>query len=216
MTIRSVATIAVVVGVMSWPCVAAADVPPRDASHRPSKLFAGFEIGFMRPPTLWIDGKRATEGEAKLNGGFHAGYSHSLGRYFALLGLTRFGTWNTPLAGARGEGRYRVDLALGPELRIGDGWHVSAPMGVTIAQSGAGTGRAVRDWYGPGRGLNFGLAGGFAFPGLHSAYFDLAWRMHVTWIDHFARLLSSGAVAKESYEYVDHQLLLVVGYLYRL
>ncbi|MDF2697292.1 MAG: hypothetical protein K0S65_5675 [Labilithrix sp.] len=89
-------------------------------------------------------------------------------------------------------------------------------MGVTIAQSQAGTGRAVQEWYGPGRGLNFGLAGGFAFPGRHSAYFDLAWLMHVTWIDHSARLTSSGAIVKESYEYRDHMLLLVIGYLFRL
>ena len=213
---RPAAKTAVLVAMMSWSCAAAADVPTRAAMVSRSRLFAGFEIGYIGQPILWIDGKRATEGRGILNAGFHAGYSHSLGRYFGVLGLTRFGTWRSEWAEARGEERYRVDLALGPELRIGDGWHVSAPMGVTIAQSQAGTGRAVREWYGPGRGLNFGLAAGYAFPGRHAAYFDLAWLLHVTWIDHSAVLTSSGALSKESYKYVDQLLLLVVGYQYRL
>ncbi|MDF2697293.1 MAG: hypothetical protein K0S65_5676 [Labilithrix sp.] len=88
MTIRSVASTVVLVGLMAWPCIATAHVPQRDAMLQSSRLFTGFELGLMTPSKLWIDGKDANEGNGNLNVGFHAGYSHSLGRYLGVLGLT--------------------------------------------------------------------------------------------------------------------------------
>lgn len=223
MTIRFVALGVVVAGVLSWARVAGADVPSSDATSRHSRLFAGTDFGFILPGAAWGDGKRVAGEGGNLTFGYHAGYSHALSQRFGVLGLTRFGIWRTALAEARDEERFRIDLALGPELRVGDrtgGWRLSAPLGVTIAQSQAGTtGRAVRDSYGPGRGLNFGLVGGFDISPPRSSgglYVDFSWITHVTWIDRTARLTSSDSVIHESYSYVDHLMLCTVGGLIRL
>jgi hypothetical protein len=189
--------------------------------RRGSRIFVGQELGFMIPRALWIDGKSAArEAGSGLYYGFHVGYSHALSQRFGVLGLTRLGTWSTPSAEARGEERFRVDVAVGPEIhdpREAWGWHVSAPLGVTVAQSKAGTGRAIQESYGSGHGLNFGLVVGGELTGRHSGvYFEAAWITHFTWIDHSVRDNRSGAVVRESFEYVDHLMLFNVGYLYRL
>ncbi len=214
---------AVVATMLSRVSAANADASRSLPVPRPSRLFLGADVGFLVPGPVSIDGKRVAGEGGNLYFGLQTGYSHALSHRIGVLGLTRIGGWKTALAEARDEQRYRVDLALGPELRgenANDGWHVSAPLGVTIAQSQAGTtGRAVRDSYGPGRGVNFGLTGGFHLPGPRSrggAYFDLSWITHITWIDHTAKLTSSGAAIAESYAYVDHMLVLSVGGLLRL
>ncbi|AKU99066.1 hypothetical protein AKJ09_05730 [Labilithrix luteola] len=86
-----------------------------------------------------------------------------------------------------------------------------------MAPSQAGEGRAVQHSYGTGLGANGGLLCGVDIAGRHSGgYFELAWIAHITWLDHTARLVRTGTVVNESYQYIDHVLLFSAGYLYRL
>ncbi|MBX3193117.1 MAG: hypothetical protein KF819_39400 [Labilithrix sp.] len=217
MTIRVVVAGAIVVGMLSSARIASADEPGDDARRR-SRIFVGHDLGFMTARALWIDGKSGPTDGGGLYYGLHAGYAHALSRWFGVTGLTRFGAWGSSSTSANGDERSFLDLALGPEIHGGDktgGLHVSAPLGVTIAQSRAGAGRAVQESYSPGRGLNLGLTAAYEVSGLHSgAYFGLSWITHFTWIDHGARD-RSGAVVRESFTYVDHLMLFNIGYLYR-
>ncbi len=199
---------------------AGAAEPTSDVVRHESKVFGGVDFGLFAPSSLTINGKRAANEAGNPYAGFHVGYSHALSQRFGVLGLTRFGTWNTEWADTRDEQRYRIDMALGPEIHGGDktgGWHLSAPIGATLAQSQGRMGRAVQDSYGPGRGMNFGLVAGLDVGGFPAgAYFDVSWIAHITWIDHAARFAGSDVVVHDSYRYVDSVFLLTVGYLYRL
>lgn len=215
---------AALVSMVSWERVAGADpvvAPPADrAPHQQSRLFAGFEAGFLVTRPLRVDGKRASDEGGNLYVGFHAGYSHALSDRFGVMGLTRYSAWTTAWAERAGEERNRIDLSLGPEVHARDGIvgaYCSLPLGPTIVQSQAAEGRAVQHSYRGGLGVNAGLLCGVDIAGRHSGgYVELAWITHVTWLDHTARLIRSGAVVNESYQYVDNVLLFSAGYLYRL
>jgi hypothetical protein len=201
---------------------ASADAPTRVRRYprnHTSRIFIGADLGFITQSSA-VDATPLAI-ETGYYAGVHTGYGHHVFRNFGVIGLMRYGHWETVWSNGRGEERNRLDAALGLELRFGDrraGWHIATLFGPTLTQiRGGDLGRLIQESYGPGRGANFALSGGYHVGGTYSsAYIDIAWLMHSTRIDQKTRQTTTGAIIDESLGYADHVIMFTGGCAFAL
>jgi hypothetical protein len=211
-------------------CLAAfllsASAHARDPWQRP-RLFIGMSSTASMGSSLEVDGHRVPGEGGDLNASLDAGFLAPISSpNFGLGAIGRLGSWQSTWASAKGETRVLADVAVMPELRWLQtrgrrgvvGWHLAMPIGYTWASIAATNGRAVHESYDPGRGVNLGIVFGFEGSGRHSGgYVDAGYLLHVIWMDHTAtRVADSGVEAVEAYRFVNHTVMMSLGYLFRL
>lgn len=202
-----------------------AAAPAHAADARDSRLFVGLGLG-TGPTSLRIDGRATSEGGWTANFGAELGVSQTLfDPEWGVIAVARASSWDTAWSSDRGESRWRVDLALGPELRLERPqrrgrivWRFSAPLGITWAWIRPGDGRAVQDRYGGGHGVHAGITAGVDFSGpRHGGYVEIDYRVHWTGIEHTATLVAAPDTSvRQQYRFVDHAILFAAGYVFRL
>ena len=196
-----------------------------ETSNRPSSRFhAGIGFGSLGGPSyLSIDHGRWLDEHGSINITFNADYVHGLLPYFGLGLFAGVGTGGASWSLDRGESRSRAQFALGPvfiapfpgapgtELRIG------LPVGYTYAWFNPAKGRAVKETFSNGHGMNAALVVGVDITGKHhGAFVDLAYALNLTWLTHTATLKSDPSVrSQQEHRYFEHGLMLGAGYVYR-
>jgi hypothetical protein len=194
--------------------------------HAASRISVGHEIGLLIPSPTSIDGELQTREDGDFYIGITTGYSHALGdpRYGIVL-LNRFATADSAWSRQRGENRYRIDLAIGPELRLPirerrpfSEWYFNLPIGPSLSSNRPGPGRAVREDYSAGYGFNVGLNGGVGVAGAQNGgTIGGGYLLHVQWLEHTARLSANpDSARRQRMRTLDHVIMMTFGYAFWL
>lgn len=182
-------------------------------------------MGTLHNASLSIDGRELNDEDSNFYFGFDAGYSQGLTRALGLVVLGRLGLAPTSWSEDRGETRYFVDLAVGPEFRFARRpsrpWHqahLTIPVGITMLHASPGPSRQVSVSDATGFGPSFGVDLGYDLGGLHHGVtFGVSYLLHLTWMNRTSSLVSDPDVRIEEHERrLDHILMLNIGWFYRL
>lgn len=183
---------------------------------------AGVGTG-MIASDLRIDGQPANTLGSALAVSGEASYARSLTGHVGGVGILGLSTWPDGWATLAGEGRYRVDLAVGGALRWRFGQSrkpirlfASLTLGPTISWIDAPVHVEIAERYSPGLGLNSGVRASLDLPvaDAHGVFFSLAALTHATWLSHRTHILQSPTVAVEKYRILDVYCLVSTGYVW--
>ena len=192
-----------------------------------SRCYAGSDAG-LDGRRVWVDGREVPGKPEELTLSIGASFacSVSLGRpTLGLLGLVHAAAVNRGYDRERSDLDTRADVALGPELRLQlrgrrpyDSVHVSLPIGYTATFSEAELGRAVRQRYENGYGINVGLIAGYILSGpAQGVQFDVVHHLYWLAMDHTEQLVGTPAPAlRQRYRILQYMIGVSVSYAFWL